>query len=221
MNTKDMHSTPNPIVERFKFNSRNRHRNEKICSFVTSLRQLTEFCEFGNTVDIMLRDRLVCGINNNKIQTRLLSEGRTLDFDRALELSLIMESADENGSTIGIFQSIQSSSLYLAETGKNELNVIQNTPKKSPDVSSMCEHCGGRNEKLDKFLFKEKECFFCRIKNHTIKVCRRRQKNRNVNKKLSKKKQQPTRDSNNKEVREESSDDCMNNMIYPLAIFSI
>ena len=43
----------------------------------------------------MLRDRLVCGINNHQIQKRLLAE-HDLKYQKAVELALAMESASKN-----------------------------------------------------------------------------------------------------------------------------
>ncbi len=60
--------------------------------FVLELRSLAEFCNFGDTLEVMLRDRLVCRINNNRMQQRLLSEPK-LTFKRALELAQEVETA--------------------------------------------------------------------------------------------------------------------------------
>ena len=68
---------PNMIAERFKFNSRVRHANESVSMFVAELRKLTEYYEYGESLNDMLRDRLVCGINHERTQQRLLSEGST------------------------------------------------------------------------------------------------------------------------------------------------
>ena len=43
----------------------------------------------------MIKDRLVCGVNDERIQRRLLAESR-LDFKKALELATAMETADKN-----------------------------------------------------------------------------------------------------------------------------
>ena len=53
---------------------------------MSELRSLVEFCNFGTALDDMLRDRLVCGINDSAIQRKLLSE-RNLTFDKALEMA--------------------------------------------------------------------------------------------------------------------------------------
>ena len=65
---------PSTIVQRFKFNSRSQQSGETIPVFVAELRRLSEDCEFGTTLDKILRDRLVCGVRDDKIQRRLLAE---------------------------------------------------------------------------------------------------------------------------------------------------
>ena len=43
--------TPSEIVERFKFHSRVRKAGESISTYVAELRSLTEYCNFGPTLD--------------------------------------------------------------------------------------------------------------------------------------------------------------------------
>ena len=74
-------------MERYKFHSRNRNEDEGVAANVAELRKLTEHCNFGDTLPEMLRDRLVCGINNKKIQWRLVAE-RELTLKKAKELAL-------------------------------------------------------------------------------------------------------------------------------------
>ena len=52
---------------------------------MAELTKLSEFCVFGDTLDVMLRDRLVCGLRNQKLQQRLLAESN-LTFTKAFEL---------------------------------------------------------------------------------------------------------------------------------------
>ena len=47
----------------------------------------------------MLRDRLVCGINNEAIQRRLLSESK-LTYEKALEMAQAMEAAMKNAQEL-------------------------------------------------------------------------------------------------------------------------
>jgi hypothetical protein len=61
---------------------------------------MTEHRKFGTSLDDMIRDRLVCGINNEKIQRRLLAEPE-LTYKKAVELSLAMESASKHVEDLG------------------------------------------------------------------------------------------------------------------------
>ena len=42
-------------------------------------------CDFQNTLEEMLRNQLVCGVNNEQIQRMLLAES-PLDFKKAMKL---------------------------------------------------------------------------------------------------------------------------------------
>ena len=57
---KHQNPKPNSISERFKFNSRSRQPKENISEYMTELGRLTEFCNYGEALEDMLRDRLVC-----------------------------------------------------------------------------------------------------------------------------------------------------------------
>ncbi len=57
------------------------------------LKHLAIHCDYGALLDNMLRDRLICSINEPRIQRRLLGESN-ITFQRVLELALAMETAD-------------------------------------------------------------------------------------------------------------------------------
>ena len=59
--TRHYSPKPSSIIQRFKFNTRVRTKDETIATYVASVRQLSEFRGFGDTLEAMLRDRLVCG----------------------------------------------------------------------------------------------------------------------------------------------------------------
>ena len=71
--------TPSSIVQRYKFYNCVRAEGETIANYVASLRAIAKYCEYGDTLNMMLRDRLVCGINHQAIQRRLLAE-KKLNF---------------------------------------------------------------------------------------------------------------------------------------------
>ena len=158
---------PSVIVQRYKFNIRVRQTGESISTFVAELRALSEYCEFGNTLEEMLRDRLVCGVNEDRIQRRFLAES-ALDLKRALDISLGMETAakdahDLKGDTTN---------------GRHPMNKLHGGMN-SDAFPNNCFRCGGKHE-ADKCRFKTEECHKCRKIGHISRVCRS-SKQRNCN----------------------------------------
>ena len=90
---------PSVIVQRYKFNSRNRAQGKTVAKYVAALRSLAEHCNYADVLNDMLRDRLVCGVNNEKIQQRLLAE-KDLTFAKAMELASAIESAEQGSHAI-------------------------------------------------------------------------------------------------------------------------
>ena len=50
------------IFQHYQFNSQQYATSETVAEYVVALLKLAEHCNFRNTLDEMLRDRLVCGI---------------------------------------------------------------------------------------------------------------------------------------------------------------
>ncbi|KAL5505767.1 hypothetical protein EMCRGX_G007263 [Ephydatia muelleri] len=73
--------------------------SESVSQFVAELRKLSEFCEFGDTLDVMLRDRLVCGVRNQKLQQRLLAESN-LTFTKAFGIAQTAELSEQNAKDL-------------------------------------------------------------------------------------------------------------------------
>lgn len=98
-------------------------------AFVAELRRLTEFCSFGPSLDDMIRDRLVCGINEDQIQRHLLAEP-DLTLQQAVELATAMETAAKDA-------------LELQQQLKPEqtLNIIQ-SPTEKTSGTLHCFRCG-------------------------------------------------------------------------------
>ena len=58
--------------------------------YIAVIKKLSEHCEFGAHLHDALRDRLLCGVNTEVIQKRLLTEA-ALTFKRAMEIAVSME----------------------------------------------------------------------------------------------------------------------------------
>ncbi len=71
VSTLQKHLNPKPleIAEWFRFYKRNQHEGESVLSYLAELRKLTTYCNFGSKLEETLRDRLVCRLSNEQIQT--------------------------------------------------------------------------------------------------------------------------------------------------------
>ncbi|XP_071061030.1 uncharacterized protein [Pseudochaenichthys georgianus] len=100
---------PSEIVQRYKFNSRSRKLGETVMEYVALLRKLAQDCNYGDKLTEMLRDRLVCGIGEDRIQQPLLSEP-DLTFDRVLKLAQAIETASKD---VRDLQSLESAPSHM------------------------------------------------------------------------------------------------------------
>ena len=94
---KYTNTMPSVTVQRYKFNSHSRQPRESVSTYMSGLNYIAKFCDFCTLLD-MLRDHIVCGINNEQIQ-RHLSENK-LTLKRALRVAQSLEAAAQNIQTL-------------------------------------------------------------------------------------------------------------------------
>ena len=97
---------PSEIVQWFRFNTRCRQLTESVSAFVTELRSLAQHRNYGDSLNSMLRDRLVCGVNDVQMQRQLLRV-KDLDFEKVYTTSLAIEAALRDTHTCSTLQQQQ------------------------------------------------------------------------------------------------------------------
>ena len=70
---------------RCKFNTRDQRSDENIDQYV-ELRRLANDCSYGELLEEIIRDRIVCGTNNPQIKEKHL-QAETLDLSRAINIA--------------------------------------------------------------------------------------------------------------------------------------
>ena len=132
------HLTPAPsyTMLRYRFKARSQNNKECIADFVASLRHLAENCEFGTSLDDMLRDRRVCGLRDARVQKPLLAEPK-LTFAKALELAQATELAEEGARLMQTQVSPQD------QVSSQEISVLVLSKSEPPKPlrSTPCYHC--------------------------------------------------------------------------------
>ena len=162
---------PSVIVQRFKFNTRVRSMGESVAAYVASLRQLAEHCGYGESLHEMLRDRLVCGVNHDGIQRKLLAE-KNLTYDKAYELAVAVEAAERDTKDLKLGNAPPSFSEgvhYSTQPGSTSLKEkTRSYPKKA---TPSCYRCGGEHL-ATVCRYRETICRYCKKKGHLERVCR-------------------------------------------------
>lgn len=166
------HLNPKPLViaERFRFHKRNQLKTESIAEFVAELRRLSEHCDFRENLSDSLRDRFVCGLHNENIQKRLLTE-RELTFQRAIEIATSMETAAKDA-------------VELQQQMAQECNVHKIDKRQQRNVS--CFRCGKKSHTPADCWFKDKECRQCQKTGHIQKMCKTKVKEKKIYKRKDK-----------------------------------
>ncbi|UYV61570.1 K02A2.6-like, partial [Cordylochernes scorpioides] len=145
------------VVERFIFFKRMQLKEESISDYLVEIKRLASSCNFGNFLEDSLRDKMVCGLYNAKIQNRILSEG-DISLAKVIEIALSMEAAEKN------------TKLFHLEQGEDCVDKLRMERKvESNFQNGKCKHCGKQHKELCRF--KEAICFKCNKKGHIASIC--------------------------------------------------
>ena len=150
----------NVIFERARFNRRNQLEGESAESYITTLYELAEYCEYGALKTDLIRDRLVVGIRDNALSEHLqtkedltLEKAKTMIRQREAmheQQSSLKETADEPSSVVALIH-------YKKGQGQNKRS---------------CMRCGRESHPRDKCPARDAICHRCKRKGHYGIVCR-------------------------------------------------
>ena len=183
--TEHLNPKPNEIAQRYVFYKRDRRNGETVKDYIASLRKLSEHCNFAEKLEEHLRDRFVCGLNDEKVQQKLLAT-QTLTLKAAVDNAVAMEAAVRSAKQIHGVGVEVSNINKLGDGGhsgfKNKLSGKgRGGPKsfsnKKGTTKKECFRCGSLIHLADKCPFIDRECYGCKKLGHAKSKCR----NRSVN----------------------------------------
>ena len=135
-------------------------------SFKFYKRRVSQFLIFLFALNIWKRalcDKFVCGLKDDKIQEKLLSEDKSLE--EAVKMAKAMELAMANVA-------------HIKEKETNEVNkMCAESNAFELQKKKVCFGCGGKwHERHSQFPAWGKTCFKCNIKNHFSRHCKNKQR---------------------------------------------
>ncbi|XP_053990587.1 uncharacterized protein LOC128882838, partial [Hylaeus volcanicus] len=184
---------PLKVAENFRFHQRKQQDGETIQQFVASLHKLSINCNFGQYLQTALRNQFIFGVNNRRIQSRLL-ETKNVTFKKAVEVAVAIELSEKGVNQIqsvpqGVDR-ISHKETYMPKKNKqtqsrnhpegrsnnftksNKRNYKPISNSSSPNIS--CFRCGEKHLATKCTLDKNIVCNNCGVKGHLQKVCMRR-----------------------------------------------
>lgn len=188
----------NTVYEIYIFNQRNQREGEPFDSYLMEIKQLVKTCEFGEKETEMLRDRIVVGIIDKQLQTRLL-ETKELTYEKAIEKCRASEATKQQSRELNKIVTMneirsQRQSTQMRQpngTSANNNNGYRDTEREERETQQRNnnQHLNNRrNDTNDKFHCRfcnfvhrnrecpayGKTCNTCSKKNHFSSVCRTR-----------------------------------------------
>ena len=144
-------------------------------TYVTELQALAEFCNFGETLELMLCNRLVCGMNNEITQRLLLTESK-LTYKEALEIVTSQETASKNVQALRGLHSVHSQvrmfsliePVHMLKSGKQPVT----PPEQKSKDSAICHRCGRGGHKASQYKFLKAKCLSCSKIGHLKHICK-------------------------------------------------
>ena len=138
----------------------------------------------------MLRDRLICGINDTAIQRKLLSEGDKLKLKDALKLASSMEVAYRDSQELPVPLPTTDPVHKVQTAGRGKHTMTQRQPHHSYSsrgqarqviTKASCHRCLGTDHNAVSCPHRTARCYSCNKVGHVSRACRTRTKTHTYN----------------------------------------
>ena len=163
-------------MERYTFWEIKQKEGETVVQFVNELKTKAKNCEFGDQINLMIRDRIIFGIKDEQIKERLLRESenptleRVIDMCRAAEISKQQIKTLQGEIPVDVIKKKQSQTRKFKENKDKSPPASGHINKKQSQKQTECKKCGIRHNPKNCPAY-GKRCNTCKKLNHFSKKC--------------------------------------------------
>lgn len=169
----------NVLMESYKFNLIAQKENQPFTEYLTELRTQIKYCEYNCTkcnepfTDRMLRERVILGLFDKKLQIKLL-EDKKLTLSDIINKCKVAEAVVVNKKLLSQVEKVN-----MVDTSQKDVNLVQKKTFQRHPNTPKCDRCGGFSTGQHlKYCPAQKEgakCNLCGKPGHFARVCRSRQ----------------------------------------------
>lgn len=150
----------NEIAASYAFFMRTQQPGETVQGFIAEIRRLAEQCNFGISLQRMLRDRIVCGVTDEDVRRHLLTR-RNLTLSEAEDFVISAQNASENARNM---HASEQGVVHYTRTPSREGRFQQRLQK--------CQRCGSDTHSEEACFHQQTICRKCGRRGHIARVCR-------------------------------------------------
>lgn len=168
------------IAERYTFRQRRQADGESIAAFLQNLKHLATYCNFGNELEVNIRDQFVSGLRSDEMRSRLFVEP-CLSYKKAVELALSLEAAERHAAEAAAGVALSGGGGEGLTPGAAAAGLHRVGARAPPDArrrrGGSCWRCGRGAHSSNKCRYKSYVCDMCHEKGHLSGVCPKGEKN--------------------------------------------
>lgn len=144
----------NVTIERHIFFTRNQSEGEQFDVFLTDLKLKAKTCEFENLKDSLIKDKIVSGIRDDQVRSRLLRENeltlkRAEEICRAAELSelqlKLIKSDEDSICSVNASNTKHDQPQFKNSSMSCTYCGLRHQPRRCPAYGKLCNNCGRKN----------------------------------------------------------------------------
>ncbi len=178
----------NETYERYVFRIRMQRDGENFEQFLTDLKTKSQSCNYAGLRESLIRDQIVIGIRDTKVQERLLRDCE-LTLKKAAAICQAAESAALQMRTLEAGGAMAAAPEQIVHAVRQKLKIqAQRRPHQTaPDHASgdgtrsaKCSRCGYRHDSTARCAAMGRTCYKCEGSNHFASVCRAPGKKKNA-----------------------------------------